>query len=53
MDEELWELTFAEFELYLDELSIRQLQREAARATTMPQIIIVSKFNAKAHLTMV
>tara|TARA_B100000035_G_C21009300_1_gene558830 strand:+ start:1066 stop:1335 length:270 start_codon:yes stop_codon:yes gene_type:complete len=51
MDEELWELTFAEFDLYLDELSVRQLQREAARAiSTMPaDNNSIHKFNTKAH----
>ena len=51
MDEELWEVTFAEFDLYLDELSIRELQREAARAiSTMPaDNNSIHKFNKDAH----
>ena len=51
MDEELWELTFAEFDLFLDELSIRELQKEAARAiSTMPaDNNSIHKFNKDAH----
>jgi hypothetical protein len=51
MDEELWEVTFAEFDLYLDELSIRELQKEAARAiSTMPaDNNSIHKFNKDAH----
>lgn len=51
MDEELWELTMAEFDVYLDELSTRELQREAARAvSTMPaDNNSIHKFNKEAH----
>ena len=51
MDEELWEVTMAEFDVYLDELSTRELQREAARAvSTMPaDNNSIHKFNKEAH----
>ncbi|OUX04036.1 MAG: hypothetical protein CBE00_13055 [Planctomycetaceae bacterium TMED240] len=51
MDDELWELTFAEFDEYLGTLKTRELQREAARAiSTMPaDNNSIHKFNKEAH----
>jgi hypothetical protein len=44
-------MTVDEFDMFLDELSIRQLQREAARAITTMEADnnSIHKFNKKAH----
>lgn len=50
-DDDIWEVTMAEFDSYLDELSTRDLQREAARAiSTMPaDNNSIHKFNKDAY----
>lgn len=50
-EDEVWELTVAEFDKHLDSLETRELQKEAARAiSTMPaDNNSIHKFNKDAH----